>query len=161
MMNQFEDLTFGKISMIIDDIVNGEADSKEAKYLYEYFIFLNKNNMSAPKELIEFYENAKKEIFCGKKSIAQAFGFKKKRGRAREKERIIPCVVDVMENILQGFLKEDAIRLSIEKFPKVPSSIKENFDNYKEDAIHILKLKIILDGDKLDSYNFSLLDKYL
>ena len=42
-MNQFEDLTFGKISMIIDDIVNGEADSKEAKYLYEYFIFLNKS----------------------------------------------------------------------------------------------------------------------
>jgi hypothetical protein len=160
-MNEFEDLTIGKISMIIDDIVNGEANSKEAKYLFDYVIFLNKNNMPIPNELNKFYEDAKKEIFYGKKSIAQAFGFKKKRGRVRDKERIIPCVVDVMENILQGFTKEDAIRLSIEKFPKVPSSIKENFDNYKEEAIHILKIKIILDGNKLHSYNFSLLDKYL
>jgi hypothetical protein len=50
--------------------------------------------------------------------------------------------------------------MTSKKFHKAPSSIKEIFDKYKHDALHVVKLKIVLNGFSLEAFDFSLLDKY-
>lgn len=159
-MNEFEDFTIGKISMIMDDIINGEADKEDAQQLLTYVAHLKKNNLPVPKMLDDFFKESYEQVLLQNKSYAQAVGLKKRRGRPNAKYELILLVADVLENILEYKLKEEAIRVTSEKFHKVPSSIKEIFDKYKHEALHVVKLKIILNGFSLEAFDFSLLDKY-
>jgi hypothetical protein len=159
-MNQFDDFTIGKVTMIMDDIINGEADKEDAKELLNYVAHLKKNNLPIPKLLNDFCNKSFDEVLLQEKSYAQAVGLKKRRGRPNAKHELILLVADVLENILQHKLKEEAIRITSRKFYKAPSSIKEIFDKYKHDALHVVKLKIVLNGFSLEAFDFSLLDKY-
>lgn len=159
-MNQFDDFTIGKVSMIMDDIINGEADKEDAKELLNYIAYLKKNNLPIPKLLNDFCNKSFDEVLLQEKSYAQAVGLKKRRGRPNAKHELILLVVDVLENILERNLKEEAIRITSRKFHKAPSSIKEIFDKYKHDALHVVKLKIVLNGFSLEAFDFYLLDKY-
>ena len=159
-MNEFEDFTIGKVSMIMDDILNGEAVNEDAKQLLNYVAYLKKNNLPIPKMLDTFYTERNEQFLLQNKSHAQAVGLKKGRGRPNAKHELTLLVADVLENILQHNLKEEAIRITSRKFYKAPSSIKEIFDKYKHDALHVVKLKIVLNGFSLEAFDFSLLDKY-
>jgi hypothetical protein len=159
-MNQFEDFTIGKVSMIMDDILNGEADKEDAKQLLNYVAYQKKNNLPIPKMLDDFLKESHEQFLLQKKSYAQSIGLKKSRGRPNAKHELILLVADVLENILEYKLKEEAIRMTSKKFHKAPSSIKEIFDKYKHDALHVVKLKIVLNGFSLEAFDFSLLDKY-
>jgi hypothetical protein len=159
-MNEFEDFTIGKVSMIMDDIMNGEADKEDAQQLLNYIAYLKKNNLPIPKMLDDFYKESHEQFLLQNKSYAQSIGLKKSRGRPNAKHELILLVADVLENILEYKLKEEAIRITSRKFYKAPSSIKEIFDKYKHDALHVVKLKIVLNGFSLEVFDFSLLDKY-
>ena len=159
-MNEFENFTIGKISMIMDDILNGEADKEDAKQLLNYVAYLKKNNLPIPKMLDDFFKERYEQVLLQNKSYAQSIGLKKSRGRPNAKHELILLVADVLENILEYKLKEEAIRVTSKKFHKAPSSIKEIFDKYKHEALHVVKLKIVLNGFSLEAFDFSLLDKY-
>ena len=159
-MNEFADFTIGKVSMIMDDIINGEADKEDAQQLLNYIAYLKKNNLPIPKMLDDFFKERYEQVLLQNKSYAQSIGLKKSRGRPNAKHELILLVADVLENILEYKLKEEAIRVTSKKFHKAPSSIKEIFDKYKHEALHVVKLKIVLNGFSLEAFDFSLLDKY-
>ena len=80
-MNEFEDFTIGKVSMIMDDIINGEADKEDAKQLLNYVAYLKKNNLPIPKMLDDFFKERYEQVLLQNKSYAQSIGLKKSRGR--------------------------------------------------------------------------------
>lgn len=157
-MNEFEDLTIGKISMIIDDILKGKAEPKEAKYLFNYFVFLNRNNKPIPKELTELYEKATIEMFTGKKSRDQAFGIKKKRGRPNSESELSCVVASVLELMIEGYDKKEAINLVAPHANKHPQSIVDIFEKYKCQAAVVLRMDRCLEGEALTLENLEVLN---
>ena len=94
-MNEFENFTIGKISMIMDDILNGEADKEDAKQLLNYVAYLKKNNLPIPKMLDDFFKERYEQVLLQNKSYAQSIGLKKSRGRPNAKHELILLVADV------------------------------------------------------------------
>ena len=159
-MNEFEDFTVGKVSMIMDDIMNGEADKEDAQQLLNYVAHLKKNNLPRPKMLDDFFKESHEQFLLQNKSHAQAVGLKKNRGRPNDKHNLILLISWVIETILNGKNKTNSIKLAAEKFHKSTSAIEEVFDKYKDEALLVVRLKRATLDNGLTQFDQENLKKY-
>ena len=159
-MNEFEDFTIGKVSMIMDDIINGEADKEDTQNLLNYIAHLKKNNLPIPKMLNDFLKEAYEQFLLQKKSYAQSIGLKKNRGRPNDKHNLILLISWVIETILNGNNKTNSIKLAAEKFHKSTSAIEEVFDKYKDEALLVVRLKRATLDNGLTQFDLENLKKY-
>jgi hypothetical protein len=159
-LKQFENFTIGKASMIMDDIINGEADKEDAQQLLNYIAYLKKNNLPIPKMLDDFYKERLEQFFLQNKSYAQSIGLKKSRGRPNDKHNLILEISWVIETILNGDNKTNSIKLAAKKFHKSTSAIEEVFDKYKDEALLVVRLKRATLDNGLTQFDLEKLKKY-
>ena len=159
-MNEFEDFTIGKVSLIMDDIINGEADKNDAQKLFNYIAHLKKNNLPIPKMLNDFLKESYEQFLLQKKSYAQTIGLKKNRGRPNDKHNLILVISWVIETILNGENKTNSIKLAAKKFHKSTSAIEEVFDKYKNEALLVVRLKRVTLDNGLTQFDLENLKKY-